>query len=1183
MKRWQRVSCALLVLLGIVVLLAALAGPMLIRNGTIRRVEEATGRKLTIGSVAVNPFTLSARYQDVRLAEKEGPGTFLSFSSARISLSPRSLIKGAPIVSSLAVDSPRLSIERTAANRYSFSDILERREDGEPGAKTPRSAGESARFSINNITVRRGIVSFTDRGLPAPKRHTLSSLSIDIPFISTMPYMADRYVTPRFAGLLNGAPVGLAGRLKIFPSLAEASVAVNLRDMSLPHYAAYLPAKLPFTLDGGALSTAAEIRYRVGARSRPELSLSGTATLAGARIREAGGAPLAALGKGTIAVKEANLFGKSYDLSSLDLQGLELHLKRSREGRWNVVRLKKEADRIGEEEKGAKREARLRVLSARLRDGRLFFDDRKPSRPFETRLDGISVDLTGYSSDGSSPARFALSCTSKLKETLAAEGTITSAPVTAALSVTLNDLPLARYYPYMAEYLTAPVKGTVSMRGEVSYDIREGLRIGKGELDASSLSAVFGPGEGLKLQSAVARGARFDLSRRKLDIERIGVRGSDLSFSRDESGNLSPLRLLRKEPQTSGDARTQAAQKGKKPFSASIGTINGEKIGVRFRDSTGEGRRDFALRQGRFMLKNVSIPSRTKVAFSFSSSYGKGGRLKASGEYLPEPAGISGTFEAKGLPLVEAASYLPENIEVEVADGSLDATGRVNLARREGSWGGSFGGAAVIRSFHCLDASGEDLLTWENLQLDGISGTLSPFTLLIDDVVLNHYFSKIVVRKDGSLNVQNLRSAPVGEAAGTATSGAGGGGRRGEPAPSMAVGRMVMQDGVLDFSDLHLRRPYSATLFNLGGRVSGLNSDPASRAEVDLRGNLENQSPLRITGQINPLRGDLFADLKVEFSDIELPPLTPYSATYLGYNLDRGRLFLNLQYRIDNKRLESSNNVLLDELVLGKEVPSERATSLPVKLAIALLKDRKGEIHLNLPVSGRTDDPQFSFWNVVVGMVKNLALKAARSPFTLLQSMFGGKGDFSNVSFGYGTSFIGKEEREKLERLATALRERPALNVEVTGYVDREHDAEGIRREHLDRKMRSEKLRQLVEAGKAGSGDSPDSVRIPEEEYGKYLERVYRAEEFPKPRTIIGTIKDLPEAEMTKLILANTVVGTKDLQALAAARAETVRDYLVGRGKVDPARVQVRKGDIFKEPAGEKEMPSRVELTPVAD
>jgi len=471
-----------------------------------------------------------------------------------------------------------------------------------------------------------------------------------------------------------------------------------------------------------------------------------------------------------------------------------------------------------------------------------------------------------------------------------------------------------------------------------------------------------------------------------------------------------------------------------------------------------------------------------------------------------------------------------------------------------------------------------------------MKGALSPFSLEIADISLSKLYSRIVVNKDGTLNLQEIRkpgqkveAVTEGVAAPPPPSPAPPRTAAATPAPAakkgiIKIGTVTLQDGTIVFIDHHTKPEYSSKMMNLGGRISGLSSEVITMADVDLRGNLENHSPLSITGRINPLRDDLFVDLKVSFTDIELSPITPYSGTYLGYSVDKGKLFLDLKYHIENKQLESSNKVFIDQLTFGNKIESDKATSLPVRLAVALLKDRKGEIHLDLPVTGRTDDPQFSIWRVVLQVLKNLLVKAATAPFALLSSIFGGTEDFSNVPFAYGSARLSDAEKAKLAKLSQALIDRPALKLEVSGFVDRERDPEGYRNELLLKKMKNEKYLVQVKAKKAQEGQGADSVEILPQEYHDYLKAVYRKEKFPKPRNFIGLLKDLPDDEMKKLFLTHTVVSNDDLQNLARDRAVAVRNFLITDGKLPPERVFEKKGDISKAPGKEGDNAARVEF-----
>ncbi len=253
--------------------------------------------------------------------------------------------------------------------------------------------------------------------------------------------------------------------------------------------------------------------------------------------------------------------------------------------------------------------------------------------------------------------------------------------------------------------------------------------------------------------------------------------------------------------------------------------------------------------------------------------------------------------------------------------------------------------------------------------------------------------------------------------------------------PDIRIDALTLQGGTVSFVDRSMDRIFSATMYELGGRVTGMASDEQMRADIDLRGQLENHSPLTISGQINPLSRDLFADLTISFKDIDLTPMTPYSGTYIGYMIDKGKLYLDLTYRIEKRKIDAANKIMIDQFTLGDTVESDKAVSLPISLAIALLKDNNDEIHLDVPVHGDLDDPNFSVTGVIFTVIKNLLVKAATSPFSLLSSVLGGGDeDFSSIHFTSGSATVDAQQQAKLASLADMLAKRPSLILEISGF-----------------------------------------------------------------------------------------------------------------------------------------------------
>jgi hypothetical protein len=364
---------------------------------------------------------------------------------------------------------------------------------------------------------------------------------------------------------------------------------------------------------------------------------------------------------------------------------------------------------------------------------------------------------------------------------------------------------------------------------------------------------------------------------------------------------------------------------------------------------------------------------------------------------------------------------------------------------------------------------------------------------------------------------------------------------------------MTLQGGHLSFTDKSVAPNYHARITELAGRVSGLSSDADSLADVDLFGKLNEFAPVEITGKINPLRDDLYVNLKANFRNIDLSPASPYSGKYIGYTISKGKLSADVHYTIFGRKLDSTNNVVLDQLTLGDEVESAQATKLPVKLGIALLKNRKGEITLDMPVSGSLDDPEFSVGEVILNIIINLLMKAATSPFALIGAIFGGGAELSYVEFEPGAETLGEKNRAKLDTLAKALFERPGLTLEIEGHVDPQRDGEALRELYFIRRLKAQKLLDI--ARKGGEVIPLDEVDIAREEYERYLALAYKEEKFPKPKNVLGMEKKLPVDEMEKLMRANISISEADLRGLASERAAAVQRHILGSGRVEPGRI----------------------------
>lgn len=677
-----------------------------------------------------------------------------------------------------------------------------------------------------------------------------------------------------------------------------------------------------------------------------------------------------------------------------------------------------------------------------------------------------------------------------------------------------------------------------------------------------------------------------DIVAREFRVASLTVKDPGIDAVIDPGGKLNLLLLsMRGEKGNDGEKRAATPAGGAAPASPETKVfieairLSGGK--VRFRDLTTDPPVELDLDRLQLTADNVATEKDRKATFSFSTRYNRQGSVSLGGTFAIDPPSMSAKLRAKALPIGPLQPYYAEKVKILLTGGAISAEGNVTVdAPKDKPVRAGFRGEVSVNDFSSLDKALEEaFLRFTSLHFGGVEVGYNPTSVAIREISLTDFYSRIIVNPDGTLNVQGIvakEDAGRDNAVLKPAAAAPADNAAQAPGVPVRIDTVTLQGGAVNFSDRYIKPNYSASLVQLGGRVSGLSSEESRLADIDLRGKLGNSAPLEIVGKINPLAKDLFLDLKVDFRDMDLSHLSPYAGRYAGYGIQKGKLTLSLKYHIENRKLDSENKVFLDQFTFGEAVDSPDATKLPVRLAVALLKDRSGEIHLDLPVTGSIDDPKFSIWGVVWKILGNLLVKAATSPFALLGAIFGGGEELSYLEFDPGLTDLPGAAEAKIGSLSKVLVERPGLQLEIEGHVDVEKDTEGWRTTLFRRKVAARKVRDLVRSGQ----DAPplDNVRVEAAEYPKYLAQAYREEKFPKPRNVLGMAKDLPVAEMEKLMLTHIAVTNDDLRQIALQRASNVKERLIGTGKVEPGRIFLVEPKTLPPERKEKLRDSRVDF-----
>lgn len=783
----------------------------------------------------------------------------------------------------------------------------------------------------------------------------------------------------------------------------------------------------------------------------------------------------------------------------------------------------------------------------------------------------------------------------------------------ANISLHRIDLPSLQNFaqPFLAATIAA---GKLSAHADVQTHFAAGNFNVHAEpanvaLDNFALQA---PGEAAKPLQATRLSAsigQFDLAARQATVTEVRSDGLHLFVRRGHHGELSLASLLRAAPSptpklgasapeipapTPNPARAprqrstrppqraasaaQSAAAASAPASVSswkylLQSVVMDKGEIRFDDESAAHPVVIAVAPLNLHLKDVSSDFAKSFGLELDGTVNGKGGFKITGTAAIEP--FKGDFQVTTHRLDAAIvnPFVASQLNATIANALLTMNGAASVATAQDQLHVNYRGDATLGNVRILDKLTNDtFLRWNAFSLSGIDLKLGsgPPKVHIDGVALSNFYARVILDSAGRLNLSDVttnpqaapksltRAQPVlgalpppGPAAVQAPAPSP---PAVKPAPSIPanveIGGITLEGGRVNYTDNFIKPNYSADLQDVGGKVGAFGTGSTTPAEVTLQGQLNGSAPVTIDGSLNPLAPMAMVDLKAKANGVELTGLTTYSAKYTGYPIVKGTLTVDVHYLLNQGNLTAQNHIFIDQLTFGDKVANTTATNLPVRLAVSLLKDSRGQINLDLPISGSLSDPEFSLGSVILHVFMNLIVKAATSPFSLLAAAFGGGNqDLNYIEFAPGYSTLTPESETRLATLSKALQDRPSLRLNISGRVDPQFDREGLREAMLEQRIKLQKLQDLGSA----EGMGPAGVEIGPDEYDKYLKRAYHAAKFAKPRNFIGLEKSLPPDEMKKLMITNMEVTDQDLAKLAGARANAVRQSL---GKtIDPSRL----------------------------
>ncbi len=845
-------------------------------------------------------------------------------------------------------------------------------------------------------------------------------------------------------------------------------------------------------------------------------------------------------------------------------------------------------------------------------------DENLPS-PFETEVGPVDISIRGLSTlpDRTGEQRVSIATASGTR--LEWSGDIGLNPLSSSGTVNLRGPYVPMMYRYVESLLNFELVGG-DIEGSFDYRLRldpeagltadiqdvnwilRGAALEQADVDQARVRFV-------ALPTIELQGGALAWPERAVNIDAVVITDPEIRVWRNPDGSLSVDQLLASTPESANgeaigdtvadagadavlDAPSSTSDMPGEPWAVSLDRFRIEGLALELADRSLDEPGTIGLQNFNLDLENVSTEQGAQIPMSIDFAVASGGDVSAEGllTVLPEVS-LQADVSVNELVLDLAQPWIDSLANVNLDSGSFSATAELTVTPDSPL---DLKAALKIPGFYLTDSGrGEKLLGWENLEVDQLSFSAAENRLEISTIDLDAPYARFRIAEDQTTNFGDLVVAqPAPDAAPAEESGveaapaadkapaadiapAAEGEVQGEAGPpagalALAVGRINVSGGAADYSDLSLPLPFAAAISELNGRMSTISSVSSEPAEIALKGRVDEYGLVEIGGQIRPTDPSASTDISVQFRNVDMPRLTPYTTKFAGRKIDSGRLSLDLRYRLDGGRLAGDNSVRIEKLKLGEKVDYPGAVDLPLGLAVALLTGPDGSIKLDMPVTGNVDDPKFNIGGVVMKTFANLIGKLAASPFNLLGRLVGIDSEkLDRVEFRPGSAELAPPEQEKLTKLVEALRMRPNLAVSLRGVSDPEADDAALREIRLtaeveaeldrlpadDGVMLAERRRRVLET--LATERLGVDLRVVRDEH-------QRPEDPARPDDRLVLDQPAYLAALEQLLEAAEVVGQEDLDALAGERALAVQNALAGDKQIDPLRVKVLDPDAAK-------------------
>lgn len=811
----------------------------------------------------------------------------------------------------------------------------------------------------------------------------------------------------------------------------------------------------------------------------------------------------------------------------------------------------------------------LEILSLSLSSINAHIVDAVPATPFSTTLSLAQAQIDNFSTLPDQSGNNTLAIHFEEDAELTWSGGFTVNPLDFRGEVTLSNFSLLPVYRYLQDSLPFRLdRGHVDLAFNYDIDLSQGdpqiqieqIEFALNDLAATQTGAAQAFVEATRLSLSEGQVA---LPQNRAEFSSLSLAGLSVNATRNASGQLDLQEMIEAMLPAGGTGAQQAepvSEAATNTWSFSLASLSLENNRASFVDNSLETPFSIATTLDA-NVREIDNQAGSQFPFTTALSLDSGGSIELSGSLQALPSlNVESALSLSDIAVSVAQPYVNEFAFLELESGTLNLESEIAVNSDEPF---SIRGGVTLNEVEITDQQlNETLFSMSSLGVDAMSLSLADNNLDISELALSDFFARVLINEDGSSNIgRSIKSGEVSPA------------EAAEPSETDAaaspfavtVGRVRLDNASANFTDLNLPLPFHADIQGLAGTVQGFASNSSQATDINLEGQVDEFGLVQIESSLNPFNFAAQSQIDVNFSNIDMPSMTPYVIKFAGREIAEGKVDVGLHYSLLEGELTANNQVVLSALQLGERVEQAGAMDLPLDLAIALLKDGNGVIDLEVPITGDVNDPEFDFGPAIRRAVTNILTNIVAAPFRLLGNLVGGgdEGSLEQIRFLPGRADIAAPEQEILLTLGEALQQRPQLLLEIPA-ITAEADELALQIAATDAAIESQ-LEAMPESDEsltarrmvvmetlyaaAGLIEPLDAIRL-------LHTQIADTASSPVPEDAAAQLDNLAYiADLRERIIAATEIGESDLSALGSARRQSVIDFLSTRAGISPARL----------------------------